>query len=149
MARNSCMKEGKPTPKTNPPQENKFRKLEKAQLWLSEIPCWKSFPANVDAAGTFILHRFSGSTKCYPCQGLGIFRQGNGCWQKSAPPSGTLLDFLLWDRHSLLEFSWFSVGPLICPQMFFAGSCYGSTGPVLLCGQKLSTSSFCIYIYML
>ena len=26
--------------------------------------CWK------------ILHRFSGSTKCYACQGLGIFRQG-------------------------------------------------------------------------
>ena len=26
---------------------------------------------------------------------------------KSAPPSGTLLDFLLWDRHSLLEFFWF------------------------------------------
>ena len=25
---------------------------------------------------------------------------------KSASPSGTLLDFLLWDRHSLLEFSW-------------------------------------------
>ena len=24
----------------------------------------------------------------------------------SAPPSGTLLDFLLWDRHSLLEFFW-------------------------------------------
>ena len=23
-----------------------------------------------------IIHRFSGSTKCYPCQGLGIFRQG-------------------------------------------------------------------------
>ena len=23
-----------------------------------------------------ILHRFSGSAKCYPCQGLGIFRQG-------------------------------------------------------------------------
>ena len=25
---------------------------------------------------------------------------------KSSPPSGTLLDFLLWDRHSLLEFLW-------------------------------------------
>ena len=26
----------------------------------------------------------------------------NGCWKKSAPPSGTLLDFLLQDCHSLL-----------------------------------------------
>ena len=24
---------------------------------------------------------FSIRTKCYPCQGLGIFRQGNGCWK--------------------------------------------------------------------
>ena len=31
--------------------------------------CWK------------IPHRFSGSTKCYPCQGFGTFRQGNGCWK--------------------------------------------------------------------
>ena len=29
---------------------------------------------------------------------------------KSAPPSGTLLDFLLRDRHSLLEFFWYSPG---------------------------------------
>ena len=28
---------------------------------------------------------------------------------KSAPPSGMLLDFLLWDRRSLLEFSWLSL----------------------------------------
>ena len=35
------------------------------RLWLSEIACcWKSLP------------RFSGSTKSYPCQGLGTFRQG-------------------------------------------------------------------------
>ena len=27
---------------------------------------------------------------------------------KSGPPSGTLLDFLLRDRHSLLEFFWFT-----------------------------------------
>ena len=38
-----------------------------------------------------IIHRFSGSTKCYPCQGLGIFRQ-----QK----------WLLENRPRLRECSW-------------------------------------------
>ena len=32
---------------------------------------------------------------------------------KSAPPSGMLLDFLLWDRHSHLEFFWEEVSPFI------------------------------------
>ena len=50
-----------------------FRKLEKAVAVRNSLlerfsgkfrRCWK------------ILHRFSGSPKCYPCQGLGIFRQG-------------------------------------------------------------------------
>ena len=41
--------------------------------------CWK------------ILHRFSGSTKCYPCQALGIFRQGK---------------WLLEHRPRLRERSW-------------------------------------------
>ena len=39
--------------------------------------CWK------------ILQRFSGSTKCYPCQGLGIFRQGK--WLLENQPR-------LWER---------------------------------------------------
>ena len=51
----------------------RLRKLEKAvavrNSLLEEFSgkfrrCWK------------IIRRFSGSTKCYPCQGLGIFRQG-------------------------------------------------------------------------
>ena len=50
-----------------------LRKLEKAVAVRNSLlekfsgkfrRCWK------------ILHRFSGSAKCYPCQGLGIFRQG-------------------------------------------------------------------------
>ena len=45
------------------------------RLWLSEIPCWKSFSGKFRRCWK-ILHRFSGSAKCYPCQGLGIFRQG-------------------------------------------------------------------------
>ena len=45
------------------------------RLWPSEIRCWKSFPANFDRRYWKIIPRFSGSAKCYPCQGLGIFRQ--------------------------------------------------------------------------
>ena len=50
-----------------------IRKLEKAVAVRNSLledfsgkfrRCWK------------IIRRFSGSTKCYPCQGLGIFRQG-------------------------------------------------------------------------
>ena len=50
-----------------------LRKLEKAMAVRNSLlekfsgkfrRCWK------------ILPRFSGSTKCYPCQGFGIFRQG-------------------------------------------------------------------------
>ena len=51
----------------------RIRKLEEAVAVQNSLlekfsdkfrRCWK------------IIHRFSGSTKCYPCQGLGIFRQG-------------------------------------------------------------------------
>ena len=51
----------------------KLRKLEKAVAVRNSLlerfsgkfrRCWKMIP------------RFSGSSKCYPCQGLGIFRQG-------------------------------------------------------------------------
>ena len=55
------------------------RKLEKAVEVQNSLlekfsgkfrRCWK------------IPHRFSGSTKCYPCQGLGIFRQGKRLLEK-------------------------------------------------------------------
>ena len=54
-----------------------------------------------------MIPRFSGSTKCDPCQGLGTFRQRKLLLEKSAPLSGTLLDFVVLDRHSLLEFFWY------------------------------------------
>ena len=60
-----------------------------SRLWLSEIPCWKCFPANCDAAGSSC--PISGCTRCYPCQGLGIFRQGK---------------WLLENRPRLRERSW-------------------------------------------
>ena len=54
-------------------QSPQIRKLEKAVAVRNSLlekfsgkfrRCWK------------IPHRFSGSAKCYPCQGLGTFRQG-------------------------------------------------------------------------
>ena len=50
----------------------------------------EKFPANFDAAEE-ILHRFSSSTKCYPCLGLGTSRQEK---------------WLLENRHRLRERSW-------------------------------------------
>ena len=60
---------------------------------LSNIPCWEMFSSKFRRCWKMI-PRFSGSTKCYPCQGLGTFRQRKMAAGKSAPPSGTLLDFL-------------------------------------------------------
>ena len=66
----------------------KIRKLERAVAVRKSLlekssgkfrRCWK------------ILPRFSGSTKCYPCQGSGIFRQGK---------------WLLENRPRLRERSW-------------------------------------------
>ena len=68
--------------------ERKFRKLEKAVAVRNSLlekfsgkfrSCWKIPP------------RLSGSMKCYPCQGLGTFRQGK---------------VLLENRLRLRECSW-------------------------------------------
>ena len=83
------------------PQETKLRKLEKA-VAVRKFLAGKVFRANFDTAGKFP-HRFSGSTKCYPCQGLVHFPARKTAAGKLAAPAGTLLDFLLRDRHSLLE----------------------------------------------
>ena len=71
------------------------------RLWLSEIPCWKSFPATFDAAGKF----FTDFPAAIPAKVWAFSGKENGCWKIPAPV-GTLLDFLLRDRHSLLEFFW-------------------------------------------
>ena len=75
------------------------------RLWLSEILCRKGFPEKIGAL-LENYSRFSGSTKCYPCQGFGPFPARKMAAGKSATSSGTLLDFLLRDRHNLLEFFW-------------------------------------------
>ena len=58
------------------------------RLWLSEIRCWRSFPANFDAAGK-LFPDFSAAQNAIPCQGLGIFRQGK--WPLENRPR-------LWER---------------------------------------------------
>ena len=45
------------------------------RLWLSKIRCWKSFPANFDAAGK-LLPDFPAAQNAIPAKVLGIFRQG-------------------------------------------------------------------------
>ena len=91
-----------------------FRKLQKAVAVRNSLlenfsgkfrRCWK------------ILPRFSSSTKCYPCQGLDIFRQGKWLLE-NRPRLQELLDVLLWDRHNLLELFWMvgasSRFPVLC-----------------------------------
>ena len=63
------------------------------RLWLSEIPCWKSFPANFDAAGKFFTD-FPAARNAMPAT-VWAFSGKEMAAGKSAPPSGTLLDFLL------------------------------------------------------
>ena len=46
------------------------------RLWLSEIPCWKSFPANFGAAGNFFTDFPAAPNAILANQGLGIFQQG-------------------------------------------------------------------------
>ena len=67
------------------------------RLWLSESPCWKGCPANSKAAGKFHPH-FPAARNAIPAKVWALSGKG-----KVAAPSGTLLDFLLRGRHSLLE----------------------------------------------
>ena len=73
------------------------------RLWLSEIPCWKGFPASFDAAGKWYSPIFRQR------EILSLPRFGHFPARKTAAgklAAGTLLDFLLRDRHRLLEFFW-------------------------------------------
>ena len=77
-----------------------------ASLWGLSLSLGRleGFPTNLRRCSK-ILFTDSGSTRCYP--GLlrfGHFPARKTAAGKSAPPSGTLLDFLLRDRHSLLDF---------------------------------------------
>ena len=60
------------------------------RLWLSEIPCWKSLPANFDAAGKFFTD-FPAARNAIPARVWAFSRQGK---------------WLLENRRRLRERSW-------------------------------------------
>ena len=72
------------------------------RLWLTEIPCWKSFRANFDATGKSLTD-FPAARNAIPAN-VWAFPARKTAAGKLAAPTGTLLDFLLRARHSLLEF---------------------------------------------
>ena len=77
------------------------------RLWLSEIHCWKGFPANLtlleNSSPIFRQHEELSLPRFGAAGNFGHFPARDMAAGKSAPPSGMLLDFLLRDRHSLLE----------------------------------------------
>ena len=80
------------------------RKSENSRrLCLSEILCWKGFPGKFRRLWK-IIPRFSGSTKCYPCEGLGTFRQRKWLLENRPRLRERCWIFSSRDRHSLLEF---------------------------------------------
>ena len=81
------------------------------RLWLSEIDCWKGFPGkNSDAAGKWFPD-FPAARNAIPAKVWALSETAAG---KLAAPAGTLLDFLLWDRRSLLV-TWPQLGPFFVP----------------------------------
>ena len=81
-----------------------FKSENSRRPWLSEIPCWKGFAAHSDAAGKWFPD-FPAARNAIPAKVWALSGKENSCW-KMAAPAGTLLDFLRWDHHSLLEFFW-------------------------------------------
>ena len=47
---------------------------------MSEIPCWKSFRANFDAAGKFLTD-FPAARNAIPAKVWALSGKGNGCWK--------------------------------------------------------------------
>ena len=50
------------------------------RLWLSEICCWKSSPANFDAAGKFFTE-FPAAQNAIPAKVWAFSGKENGCWK--------------------------------------------------------------------
>ena len=50
------------------------------RLWLSKIPCWKSFRANFDAAGKFLTD-FPAARNAIPAKVWALSGKENGCWK--------------------------------------------------------------------
>ena len=85
------------------------------RLRLSEISCWKGFPASLDAAGKFFPD-FPTAPNAIPAKVWAL--SGKEMAAGNAPPSGMLLNLLLQDCHRLLVefFLSFSVYYRILPQ---------------------------------
>ena len=50
------------------------------RLWLSEIPCWKGFRANFDAAGKLVFPDFPAARPAIPAKLRALSGKENGCW---------------------------------------------------------------------
>ena len=61
------------------------------RLWLSEIPCWKSFPTNFDAAGKFFTDS-PAARNAIPARVWALSGKENGCW-KIGPTFGNAPGF--------------------------------------------------------
>ena len=67
------------------------------RLWLSEIPCWKSFQANFDAAGKFLTD-FPAARNAIPAKVWALSGKENGCWKMGRAcgnAAGLLVSLLL------------------------------------------------------
>ena len=71
------------------------------RLWLSDIPCWKSFPANFDAAGKFCTDFRQHDMLSLPR--FGHFPARKMAAGKSAPPFLELADFSAGASGSPIE----------------------------------------------
>ena len=70
-----------------PPQDSESLK----RLWLFEIPCWKSFPANFDAAGKLFTD-FPAARNAIPAKVSALSGKEDGCW-KIGPAFGSAPGF--------------------------------------------------------
>ena len=61
------------------------------RLWLSEIRCWKSFPANFDAAGK-LFPDVPAARNAIPAKVRAFSGKENGCW-KIGPAFGNAAGF--------------------------------------------------------
>ena len=103
--------------------------------------CWK------------IPHRFSGSTKCYPCQGLGTFGQGKRllenwarlrerCWiSPPRPPQPSWVLLILGEGKNLQNSAKICVWAQVCPLRFVPLSAPRHVVCLNFCQKKLQRAT--------
>ena len=77
--------------KTVTPLSNPIGSENSRRLWLSEIPCWKSFPTNFGAAGEFFTD-IPAAPNAIPAKLWAFSGKDNGCW-KIGPAFGNAPGF--------------------------------------------------------